>query len=1077
MSEGASPTSPLLPADGRIALDAALLKSLRKARGLSQEALAEACSQRQLTVSIASVKRAETGHAVLYRTARQLAAFYDVDVDALVASGAAAPQPAALPALQPAPPVLADSAPVRHVIELHIAHALVPGADVVASLERTVLQFGGQLVRPEGRTLVALFGLPQSYRSDAERSLRCAAELARRHKVHGTQALALRMVRWQDDKQKPAPMEGVVDLARPRQGAAPVFVAQSLAFQLASRTAFEHGPQRLPGFLQVAEDHGLPAVSTPLAGRGGELRQFAAIVETALESHAGHIAYLRGPAGVGKSRLVQEYAAVARRHGFRWHGCDIQDTGADSWRAPLEQLARSLLDIEPGLAEPLEQVIDEVIAELHLPAEWTIFYRALTGARMTAEQLSLYAAMSHTVRDHGVANALQMLLLRRAEAEPLLVSVEDLHWAEPTFLEALAGLMGLSREAPVVWVLSSRVEDDPLEAHLRPHLFDVALSTFDLAPLGAREAQQLADQFADVDPALRRRCVERAQGNPLFLTQLLASPGGELPDTLKHLVQARLDALAPAHRTALRTASVFGNRFELALLRAVLGDMDYEPEAAGRNSMVRRLAPGQYMFVHDLVMHCIYESIEPDQVRRLHGEIAELYRERDPALSAQHLYRAADPSAFDMMLRAIRDKLASHQYEDALDLCAQCAAADSTRYSSFALALLKAQATAGLGQMALARERYEHCLLLAGRPQEKIDAVIGLATTLNVLDLLDDEERLINETLPLAHAIKAEASLGKLLYLKGNIYFPRGNYAECRRNHEEAVRYARAAGMAEIEARALSGLGDSYYAEGRMQQAHHYFSKCIAMCERHGMLNIEASNRSALGSTRLYLGQPQQAVADALASARIAHQVGNRRAEVVARMTAGWVLAATGDVAAATEQATLGLEAARAIGASRFEPFLMETLARAQWLAGDHASARSTIAQAAEAVERQRLHRYIGPWVLGTLALFTDDAATRKRALLQGAAHLTRDCLAHNAYRFHLAAAEIALLEGDTITAEFHAEQLEAFDADESCAWSAHHAALVRAVARGEPVDGLARDAQHLGFTYTTPRLIAHTPP
>jgi transcriptional regulator with XRE-family HTH domain/tetratricopeptide (TPR) repeat protein len=1075
MSQGSSPPVFPLTADGRIALDATLLKSLRKARGLSQEALADACFQRQLAVSIASVKRAETGRAVLYRTARQLAAFYDVDVDALVVRQDGAEQTAA-PAAAAAVPAIRDSAPVRHVIELHLAHALVPGADTLAGIARTVQQFGGRMAQADGRTVVALFGLPQSYRSDAERSLRCAAELARKHKVHGTQALALRMVRWQDDGgAAPEAIEGLVNLGSARQPAAPIFVAQPLAFQLAARAAFAAGVQRLPGYMQVAE--ALPALAAPLAGRGGELRQFMAIVETALENQAGHIAYLRGPAGVGKSRLVQEYAALARRHGFRWHGCDIQDTGAESWRAPLEQLARSLFDLEPGLADPLEQVIDEVIAELHLPADWNIFYRALAGARMSPEQLSLYAAMSHTVRDHGVATALRMLLLRRAESEPLLVSVEDLHWGEPTFFEALAGLLALSREAPIVWVLSSRIEDDPLEAHLRPHLFDVALSTFDLAPLAAREAQQLADQFPDIDPALRRRCVERAQGNPLFLTQLLASPGGELPDTLKHLVQARLDAMAPQHRAALRTASVFGNRFELALLRAILGDMDYEPEAAGRNSMVRRMAPGQYMFVHDLVMHCIYESIEQDQVRRLHGEIAELYRERDPALSAQHLYRAADPNAFEMMLRAIRDKLGAHQYEDALDLCAQCAAADSTRYSSFALALLKAHATAGMGQMALARERYEHSLLLAGRPQEKIDAVIGLATALNVLDLLDEEERRINETLPLAQAINAEASLGKLMYLKGNIYFPRGNYAECRRNHEEAVRYARASGMAETEARALSGLGDSYYAEGRMQQAHRYFAECIDMCRRHGMLNIEASNRSALGSTSLYLGRPAEAVTEALASARIAHQVGNRRAEVVARMTAGWVHAATGDVTGAIGQATQGLELARTIGASRFEPFLMETLARAQWLDGDHGAARATIGAAAEAVERQKLHRYIGPWVLGTLALFTDDPAIRKRALLQGAAHLTRDCLAHNAYRFHLAAAEIALLDGDAITAEFHAEQLEALGAEEPCAWTAHHAALLRAVAAGAPLARLLAEGGQSGFAYAAPRLHQSLPP
>ena len=209
-----------------------------------------------------------------------------------------------------------------------------------------------------------------------------------------------------------------------------------------------------------------------------------------------------------------------------------------------------------------------------------------------------------------------------------------------------------------------------------------------------------------------------------------------------------------------------------------------------------------------------------------------------------------------MMLRAIRDKLAEHQFEAALELTAECSANDSTRYSSFTLALLQSHATAGLGQMAQAKRSYQHALMLAGRPQEKIDAVIGLATTLNILEELDEEERLLDETLPLARSIDADAALARLLYLKGNIYFPRGNYGECRRHHEDAVRHAQASGMAETEARALSGLGDSYYAAGPHEEGARAVRQCIAMCEQHRFINIEASNRSALGSTRIYLGQP-----------------------------------------------------------------------------------------------------------------------------------------------------------------------------------------------------------------------------
>jgi ATP/maltotriose-dependent transcriptional regulator MalT len=252
------------------------------------------------------------------------------------------------------------------------------------------------------------------------------------------------------------------------------------------------------------------------------------------------------------------------------------------------------------------------------------------------------------------------------------------------------------------------------------------------------------------------------------------------------------------------------------------------------------------------------------------------------------------------------------------------------------------------------------------------------------------------------------------------------------------------------------------------------------MCGQHRFINIEASNRSALGSTRIYLGQPGEAVGDALQSAELSRKVGNRRAEIVARMTAGWVLVATGELAQAAEEVAHALQITRAMGASRFEPFLMESQSRIAWLGGDQALAERHISEAAAAVERLQLQRFIGPWVLGTLALFTGDAAVRKKALLQGAAHLTRDCLAHNALRFFVSAAEVALLEGDLVTAGFYADQLAGYAAAEPCAWVEHHVALVRAYSSWSEAPGdapraelqsLRARARQSGFSQATPRL------
>lgn len=421
--------------NGRVVLDAALLKSLRHARGWSQEALANLCFDLHLPVSIASVKRAETSNAVLYRTARHLATMYDVKVDALVLRSplAHAPAPSSGTELSPTPGLehAAIDGPPRYVVQLHVELAAPPdrNGDTVAAIGT----YGGQVDCIAGMHVTCIFGLPAAI----------------------------------DERSAP-------------------------------RTA--------------------------LVGRTAQVREFDAVLEMARANGNGQLVYLRGTAGVGKSRLAQAYAQRSRAAGFRCHTAQVQDIGTNSWRAPLEQLTRSLFEMSGRAPSADDDTIDEAIAALRLPVDWSLFYRALAGVRMTSRQMSVYGAMSHSMREQGMASALGTLILRLAQCGPLLLTIEDVHWGGGSLFEALGGLLPLSREAPLVWVLTSRREHDPLEASLRPHLFDLPVAVFDLAPLAPHDSLALAARYADLDDAYRRSCVERAQGNPLFLTQLLANP-------------------------------------------------------------------------------------------------------------------------------------------------------------------------------------------------------------------------------------------------------------------------------------------------------------------------------------------------------------------------------------------------------------------------------------------------------------------------------------------------------------------------------------------------------------------------
>ncbi|UXY13966.1 AAA family ATPase [Chitiniphilus purpureus] len=1014
--------------DGRVILNAERLKALRKQHGLSQEALAQRCFEQRLCVAIASIKRAEAGKPVLYRTARHLATLFECELGALVHHSEAT---AAAPAGQAAD--IVAEAP-RVVIELAL-HGALPAE--TAALQAMVQAFGGMPADGSGGWR-ALFGVPRAYRSDAQRALQCAIALADALAARRMACtLALRTGQWPDpDTQIPLP-----------EAPGEILVSTGLTHQLAASHAFvpwgDGDFRRLDMTVPAGQGGG-----HALIGRDAELKQLRLLLETTVADQAGQVLYIRGMAGIGKSRLMAELADMAQQGQLVCHPVVVLDFGGGSDQGALAQLARSLLGVAPGSQG---DALAAALAREAGPDDQTkaMALHALLGLPQPPLLAPLYAAMTSAARLQCQVDTLSTLLLRQALRQPLLVSIEDVHWADAALFTGLGAIMQAVREAPVIWALSSRFEQDPLDGLLRPYLAELPLTILDLAPLRGPAAASLAAQFVQVDPGYREQCVVRAQGNPLFLTQLLlAGRGGALPDSLRHLVQAKLDQLSARDRNALKLAAAIGQRFSLAQLRELLDAPDYEPVLPQRHYLVRPAdAQGGWMFVHDLILQEIYSGIAPAQRQHLHLRLAAHYAGRDEALCAQHLHKARSDEAPASYLRAIRAGIARYDYPQALALAEQCRAIDFAPVDEYTLDLLWGLAAEKSAQTQLARAHYEAALARAGDVAARLPAALGLARMLNVLEALPAEEALLDGLLPQAAAAGDEAALAHIHYLKGNLSFPRGEVERCRQHHEQALRHARAAGAVDMQVRALGGLGDAHYVAGRMGTAQRAFAECLALCEAHGLADIEASNRFMLATTRLYGNETEAALADALASAQLGCRVGNRRAEIVSRLTAGWLWLSLEQAAAAAEEVGLALTLARSMGAARFEAFLLESQARIALLQGDAEAARQAIGAAWALVERQGLQHFIGPWVLGTLAVLTPDAAPRAAALEMAGQLLTQRCVGHNHYRGRVAAAEACLLYGETEAARHHAAQLLAFTAPEPCAWADHHAALITACA------------------------------
>ena len=183
--------------------------------------------------------------------------------------------------------------------------------------------------------------------------------------------------------------------------------------------------------------------------------------------------------------------------------------------------------------------------------------------------------------------------------------------------------------------------------------------TIDLGPLRTEEALAMAGMYLEVTEQTAQRCVDRAEGNPLFLEQLLLcaketteeSAGESIPGSVQSIVLARMDNLMPQDRQALQAASVLGQRFDLEVLRHLIRVPDYNCRELVAHAFLRP-EERDYLFSHALVRQCIYDSLLIARRKALHTATAEWFAEGDPELRAEHFHAAEHPSAAQAYLEA-----------------------------------------------------------------------------------------------------------------------------------------------------------------------------------------------------------------------------------------------------------------------------------------------------------------------------------------------------------------------------------------------------------------------------------------
>ncbi|MET7729777.1 AAA family ATPase [Streptomyces sp. NPDC005402] len=381
------------------------------------------------------------------------------------------------------------------------------------------------------------------------------------------------------------------------------------------------------------------STSTPLIGREDELTRLSGVLERARGGEARAV-LVAGDAGVGKTRLLDEItgrAAAAGMTVLAGHCVDLGDVGLPY--LPFTEVLGVLAQ-------------DERFAGV--VAAYPVVERLLGGgsAGDSGGRLRLF---------EGIAG----LLADLSDIAPLLLVLEDLHWADQSSRDLLRFLLSrgiLQRSAggaPThrLAVLASYRADDLHRRHpLRPLLAELvrlpAVERLELRPMADAEVARLVRALREgpLPDTTVRRIVERAEGNAFYAEELLAATGsgeGGVPSGLADVLLIRFEQLSDTAQQVLRTAAVAGRRVEHDLLRDAVRLPEDELETALREAIGRQLlVPGQadtYAFRHALAREAVYADLLPGERARLHGAFARLLDGRghraESAAERAHHYR------------------------------------------------------------------------------------------------------------------------------------------------------------------------------------------------------------------------------------------------------------------------------------------------------------------------------------------------------------------------------------------------------------------------------------------------------
>jgi class 3 adenylate cyclase/tetratricopeptide (TPR) repeat protein len=630
---------------------------------------------------------------------------------------------------------------------------------------------------------------------------------------------------------------------------------------------------------------------SPMVGRDGELARLRDEFESTL-SGGCRLVTVVGPAGIGKTRLVEEFTASlgARADVLRgrclsygqgvtfWAVTDVIKQGADIGSGDDEAQARRKILAVLGDHQDAPRICDGVADVIGLS----------TTRAAPAEAFW----------------SLRKFLEAKARTLPLVVFFEDLHWAEPTFLDFIEHVVGSTRDVPLLILATARTEllSDRPDWATPPKGSAVVLP-----PLSESASTSLVDNLAAdaLESGARAQILEAAEGNPLFLEQMLLMLRHDevlerIPPTVQAVLAGRLDLLAPPERRFLEAAAVEGKEFEMDAVGTLLPEKTASELARDVAELLNKelIEPGggmasqeAFRFRHILIRDVAYDSI-PKQTRSdLHSRLAawmdQADKEESPeqeAIVGHHLEQAY---RYRAELRPV-DDVALNLASRAANKLANAGRGTLTRGDAPAASNLLGRATALVSPSDPSRPGLLVSLAAARRGQGDVD---GAATALDEVlrgSTVNNDPRsyagallergwirlsmdptgwaaeALNaavEAVAVCKRIGDDLGLARAYQLMTEVHFSQGHLSECREATKKALEYARRARDLEAETNARMYLGGPvYYGDGTVEEMLRLVADNLRWVEQNPAAWILRTTSShAYGRAYAMVGQFDQA--------------------------------------------------------------------------------------------------------------------------------------------------------------------------------------------------------------------------